>query len=418
MPLYAVGLNHRTAPIDVRECLAFPVNALHGAVDALRRETRADEALLVSTCNRTELYLRAMQGEVVDRAMSWLAGLPSVRGKNLAPHLYRFTDAAVPRHAFRVASGLDSMVLGEPQILGQIKLATKIAIDAHTLAGPLNRLFQETLSVAKEVRTETALGKTSVSMAAVAAKLAQQVFGEMHGIRLLLVGAGEMIELTATHFAALKPREIVIANRTLERGSALADRFHARAISLHELRGCLHQFDVVITSTASTLPIIGKGMVERAMKLRRRRPMFIVDLAVPRDVEPEVTQVDDVFLHTLDSLGGIVGENRDARAAAIAEAQRIIERRATDFMQWLDARSAVPVIQRLRRKTDADSARELVRGRKMLAAGIDPMAALEAVARGITNKYLHQPLGALNRCPAEERERLTAAVEALFVGPV
>ncbi|MCA3040368.1 MAG: glutamyl-tRNA reductase, partial [Rhodocyclaceae bacterium] len=269
--LFALGLNYRTAPIEIRERVAFPAAAQRDAVDSLRRATFADEATLVSTCNRTELYLRAPHVDALDRAANWVAELPRVRGLDIRPHLYRLKDAEVPRHAFRMASGLDSMILGEPQVLGQVKLDVKIANDANALSGPLDRLFQETFQVAKTVRSQTAIGTTSVSMAAASAKLASQLFGDMRQIRVLLIGTGEMIQLAATHFAAFNPKTIVVANRTLANAAAIAAQFNATPMALDEVPSCIHEFDVVITSTASTLPIIGKGMIERAIKRRRHK---------------------------------------------------------------------------------------------------------------------------------------------------
>jgi glutamyl-tRNA reductase len=277
-------------------------------------------------------------------------------------------------------------------------------------------MVQETLSVAKEVRTGTALGKTSVSMAAIAAKLAQQIFGDLDQVRLLLIGAGEMIELTATHFAALSPKDITIANRTLSRGTALAQKFDAHATALDQLPHTLHQYDVVISSTASSLPLIGKGMVERAMIARKRKPLFLVDLAMPRDIEPEVSKIDGVFLHSLDSLGRIAGENLEIRQSAIEDAQRIIDRRTADFMHWLDRRSAVPVIQKLREKAEQDAAHEIARGKKLIAGGADPAEVLAMVARALTNKHLHRPLTALQRATGQGDDTTAAWIEALFIG--
>jgi glutamyl-tRNA reductase len=417
MPLFALGLNYRTAPIEVRERVAFPLEAQRSAIDSLRAETDAQELTLVSTCNRTEIYLRAQHEGVLERTARWLSAVPAVKGLDLRPHFYTLSEAEVPRHSFRVASGLDSMILGEPQILGQVKLAVKVAAEANALSGPLDRLFQDTFKVAKEVRSQTDIGTTSVSMAAASLKLAQQLFGDIRDVRLLLVGVGEMIELAATHFAAQNPRQIVVANRTLERGRELAERFNATAITLQQLPDRIHEFDAVITSTASTLPIIGKGMIERALKLRRRKPMFIVDLAVPRDVEGEVADLDDIYLHTLDSLGRVIQQNVEKREAAIAEADLIITKRTAEFMRWLESRSTVPVIQQLRGKADQYRLTELERAQKLLAKGEDPARVLEALANGLTNKFLHHPLAALNRSSGAERDALSAALDKLYSDP-
>lgn len=414
MPLYAIGLNHRTAPIEVRERVAFPLEAQRPALESLKAETAADEIVMISTCNRTEIYLRADDGSAAERAAGWLAAQPTALGTALTPHLYELTEMAVARHAFRVASGLDSMVLGEPQVLGQVKLAVKVANEAGMLGGPLNRLFQDTFKVAKQVRTDTDIGATSISMAAAALKLAQQLFGDLSKTRLLLVGVGEMIELAATHFAAQLPLSIVVANRTIERGRELAVRFNANAITLQQLPERIHEFDIVISSTASTLPIIGKGMVERALKLRKHKPMFMVDLAVPRDIESEVGELDDVFLYTLDGLGKVIQQNSGKREAAVKEADAIIDIRVAEFMIWLGSRATVPVIQQLRGKAEHYRQTELDRAGKMLARGEDPAKVMEALANGLTNKFLHHPLAALNRVSGTDREALADALSKLY----
>ena len=414
MPLYAIGLNHRTAPIQVRERVAFPLDAQRPALEALKTETAADEIAMVSTCNRTEIYVRAADASAAERAGEWLATQPGALGTNLRPHFYRFAEADVARHVFRVASGLDSMILGEPQILGQVKLAVKVATDAGMLGGPLDRLFQDTFKVAKQVRTDTAIGATSVSMAAAALKLAQQLFGDLRDTHLLLVGVGDMIELAATHFTAQAPRSVVVANRTLERGREFASRFQATAITLQQLPERIHEFDVVISSTSSTLPIIGKGMVESALKQRRHKPMFMVDLAVPRDIEAEVGDLDDVFLYTLDGLGKVIQQNTEKREGAVKEADAIIEHRTAEYMAWLASRATVPVIQRLRGKAEHYRRIELERAGKLLARGEDPAKVMEMLSHGLTNKFLHHPLVALNRVTGADREALADALHQLY----
>jgi len=414
MPLFTIGFNHRTAPIEVRERIVFPLETQRPALEGIKRETGADEVALVSTCNRTEIYVRGKENSIASLVANWLAAQHGGAKVNLTPHLYQLVEADVARHAFRVASGLDSMVLGEPQILGQVKLAAKVAAEAGTLGGSLDRLFQETFKVAKEVRTQTEIGATSVSMAAAALKLAQQLFGDIREIKLLLIGVGEMIELAATHFAAHSPKSIVVANRSIERGRELAHRFNATAISLQQLPERIHEFDAIITSTASMLPIIGKGMIESALKQRRHRPIFMVDLAVPRDIEHEVGELDDVFLYTLDTLGKIIHQNSAKREAAVAEADRIIDIRTSEFMAWLGARASVPVIQQLRGKADQYRQTELERAKRMLAKGDDPAKVLEQLAHGLTNKFLHHPLAALNRTHGAEREALSDALDKLF----
>ena len=414
MPLFALGLSHRTAPVAVREALAFPTETERDATRALAAECGAEEAVLLATCNRTEIYLRAADETVLDRAAHWLERAHGGCVAALAPHLYRHRgDEPVARHAFRVACGIDSMVVGEPQILGQVKRAVQTAEAAGTLGGHLDRLFQQAFGVAKDVRAGTEIGAASVSMAAAALRLAQQLFGNLADTRILLVGAGEMIEQAAVYFAAQSPREIAVANRTLERGAALAERFGAAAMTLPAMAERFHEFDIVVTCTASTLPLIGKGMVERALKVRRHKPIFIVDLAMPRDVEPEVGELQDVFLQTLDSLATITQRNTRRRERAVAEAERIIGVRAAQFAAWVAARRMVPTIRRLRASAEHAREIELARARKRLARGDDPLEVMEALSQGLVAKLLHRPMRALNG--AVEGEAVAEAVASLFL---
>ena len=411
MPLLVLGINHHSAPLEVREKLAFAPEHQAEALADLARQPGVTEAVLVSTCNRTEIYCRA-EGEAPVRA--WLESEASKSGLSLASYAYCHTEDAAVRHAFRVACGLDSMVLGEPQILGQVKQSVRTAEGAGTLGSFLNRLFQQTFSVAKQVRTDTALGAQSISMAAAALKLAQNVYGNLSRTNLLLIGVGEMVELAATYFVAQSPRSVVVANRTLSRGEAFAQRFNGKAISLAEIPERIAEFDIVITGTASTLPILGKGLIERALKARRHRPMFIVDFAVPRDVEPEVATLRDVFLYTVDELGKIVQEGAERRQAATEEAEAIVATQVKAFRAWQDSRSSVPAILELRRKADSYREAELAKAKARIAKGEDPAAVLEAFAKGLTNKFLHHPTQALSRAGEGEREALERAIEKLY----
>jgi glutamyl-tRNA reductase len=413
MSLFVIGLNHQTAPVAVRETVAFAAEQQRAAVEAVHLESGADEVVLVSTCNRTELYLRGDAGSAT-RARHWLCQTPKAANIGLEKCLYLHEDATAVSHAFRVAAGLDSMVLGEPQILGQVHHAVKLAGDAGALGGPLDRLFQETFQVAKRVRTETDIGATSVSMAAASLKLAQQLFGDLRTVSVLLIGVGEMIQLTGTHFAAQSPKSIVVANRTVARARELAANVNATAISLDEVADHIHEFDAVITSTSSSLPIIGKGMIELALKRRRHKPMFLVDLAVPRDVEAAVGEMEDVYLYTLDSLGKVIQQNMNRRESAVAAAEVIVAFHTKTFMDWLLARANVPVIQQFRTRADQYRQIELERAQKMLARGDAPDRVLEALATGLTNKFLHHPLKALKSVPPEERDALTDALEKLY----
>jgi glutamyl-tRNA reductase len=421
MQLLTLGLNHTTAPLAVRERVAFVPEEVGLTIGRLRERLsqpsggRVSEAAIVSTCNRTELYCAADEPERAQQALQeFVAAEKQLSLDELQRHTYVLPQASAVRHAFRVASGLDSMVLGEPQILGQMKQAERLARSAGGLGLMLNHLFQRTFAVAKEVRTTTEIGTQSVSMAAAAVRVAQRIFGNLGGENILFVGAGEMIELTATHFAAQHPKSITVANRTQERAQALAHRFHANAIKLAELPDTIAHFDIVVSCTASSLPIIGLGMIERAIKSRRRKPMFIVDLAVPRDVEPEVSRLDDVYVHTVDDLGRIVQSGSESRQAAVAQAEAIIESRVRDFEEWIKARRAVPVIQDLRTRADALRRRELDRALKQLARGDAPEAVIEQLSQALTNKFLHDPMSTLRDAGDEAEAARMQALLARF----
>ena len=411
MSLYTLGLNHTTAPLEVRERVAFTPDALTDALRDLIGARRVKEAAILSTCNRTEVYFHGGNPEAVAR---WLEGVQNLSRDTLEPYMYTLPRAQTVAHAFRVASGLESMVLGEPQILGQMKQAVRSAAAAGSLGLVLNRLFQRTFAVAKEVRTQTDIGSASISMAAAAVRLAERIFPSIADQRVLLIGAGEMIELAATHFAAKKPKSITVSNRTMERGEKLADRFQAEAITLRELPDRLPQFDIIITCTASTLPIIGKGLLERVVRQRRHAPIFIVDLAVPRDVEAEAGALPDVFLYSVDDLSEIVKDNLQIRREAVLQAERMIAEQAAHFLRWLEGRNVVPTIAALSDHHDALRVAELERARRMLAAGASPEQALDALARGLTNKLLHGPLAALNAAGDAERAELIALLQRVY----
>src|SRR5260221_826844 len=409
--LYALGLNHQTAPLGVRERVAVATQSLARALSAMRDVGLASEAAILSTCNRTELYF---EGEQPDAAAQWLAQYHRFAPGELAQYLYTLPGDRAVRHAFRVASGLDSMVLGEPQILGQMKEAARAAESAGTLGTVLHRLFQRSFAVAKEVRSTTQVGTASVSMAAAAVKLAARIFPSLREQNVLLIGAGEMIELCATHFAAHGPARLTVANRTLERANRLAPRFNSRALELRALAGQLHEHDIVVSCTASSLPILGKGLVERALRASRRRPIFMVDLAVPRDIEPEVAELDDVFLYTVDDMAGIVSANLDSRRSAVVQAEAIIDMQVSQFMRWMQVRENVPLIRALRENAEAARRDEVQHALKLLARGEDAAGVLEALSKGLTNKLMHGPTQALSESAGEEGRLLAAALARLF----
>jgi glutamyl-tRNA reductase len=419
MAVWALGLNHNTAPLDLRGRFAFALDQMAPALHGLRTShQRQPEAAILSTCNRTEVYC-ASDNVQIDHTLGWLARAGDVPVDALHHHTYVLRDDQAARHAFRVASGLDSMVLGEAQILGQMKSAVRAAEDAGALGTTLNQLFQRSFAVAKQVRTSTDIGAHSISMAAAAVRLAGNLFEDLREIRVLFVGAGEMVELAATHFAARQPRAIAIANRTLERGEKLASRLGGEVMRLADLPERLHEFDAIVSCTASTLPIIGLGAVERALKKRRHRPIFMVDLAVPRDIEPEVKALDDVYLYTVDDLAQVVQTGHANRQAAVAQAEAIIDAGVQSFMHWIDQRSpasgVVPLIQQLNAQADAWRAAELVKARKRLAKGEDVDAVLDGLSRGLAQKMLHGAFAELRAADEAKRDDTAARVARLFL---
>ena len=410
MQLYVIGVNHTTAPIQIREHVAFDSDLLGSALHELTLNG-ASEAAILSTCNRTELYCNTDDPQ---KALDWLSQYHNLEKDAIAPYIYTLPNDEAVKHAFRVASGLDSMVLGEPQILGQFKQSVKIAQDAGTLGTLLHKLFQRTFEVAKEVRTNTDIGANSISMAAAAVKLAQRIFGDISEQKVLFIGAGEMIELCADHFAAQKPKSMTIANRTIERGSNLAQKINGHAILLNDLPAHFADFDIVVTSTASQLPIIGLGMVETAIKARRHRPIFMVDLAVPRDIEHEVAELDDVFLYTVDDLSQVVSDGIENRQLAAVEAETIVANRVESFMQWFKKRDAVPTIKALRDQFDAMRKMETEKALKQLQKGESAEKVLEALSIALSNKFLHAPSHALNQSHGEEHAKLEDTLKQLY----
>ncbi|HGO9232312.1 TPA: glutamyl-tRNA reductase [Neisseria meningitidis] len=409
MQLTAVGLNHQTAPLSIREKLAFAAACLPEAVRNLARSNAATEAVILSTCNRTELYCVGDSEEII----RWLADYHSLPIEEISPYLYTLGMQETVRHAFRVACGLDSMVLGEPQILGQIKDAVRVAQEQESMGKKLNALFQKTFSVAKEVRTDTAVGENSVSMASASVKLAEQIFPDIGDLNVLFIGAGEMIELVATYFAAKSPRLMTVANRTLARAQELCDKLgvNAEPCLLSDLPAILYEYDVVVSSTASQLPIVGKGMVERALKQRQSMPLFMLDLAVPRDIEAEVGDLNDAYLYTVDDMVNIVQSGKEARQKAAAAAETLVSEKVAEFVRQQQGRQSVPLIRALRDEGEKARKQVLENAMKQLAKGATAEEVLERLSIQLTNKLLHSPTQTLNKAGEEDKDLVHAVAQ-------
>jgi|TARA_Y100001951_G_scaffold102633_1_gene109669 glutamyl-tRNA reductase len=413
MGFIALGINHRTAGVEVRERVSFSPEQLPDALQRLRAEAGADEVAILSTCNRTELYC-AQEELDADRLVEWVARFHGMTAEELRRSSYLHQDAGAVNHMMRVAAGLDSMVLGEPQILGQMKDAWQAARTAGTLGPYLDRLFQSTFNMAKQVRTDTAIGENPVSVAFAAVSLARQIFADLRRSTALLIGAGETIALVARHLFEQGVGRIIVANRTLQRAELLSEPLGGQAIVLTQIPDILAECDVVISSTASPLPILGKGAVERALKQRRHKPMFMVDIAVPRDIEPEVGSLADVYLYTVDDLHEVIEENMRSRQGAAEAAERLIELGTGEFMQRLRALAAVDVVRSYRQKAEQARDQELQKALAKLQRGADPEQVMTEMARLLTNKLLHEPSVQLKQMTAQGRIEALALAQELF----
>jgi len=390
MPLIALGLNHLTAPVSLREQVAFDADAAGEALRELRQEPGVEEALILSTCNRTELYVGVAEG-AEHAPQAWLNRHHRLTPGKLDEFLYRHDEDAAVRHMFRVATGLDSMVLGEPQILGQVKDAYQLARDARALGAPLDRLLQHTFAVAKRVRTDTRIGAHTVSVAFTAVRLAEQVFTDLEQACVLLIGAGDTIELAARHLVDKHVARLIVANRTLENAQELASRYGGYAVALADLPQHLAEADIVISSTAARTPVVTRAMVEQAIATRKRRPMFMVDIAVPRDIDPEVTALEDVYLYGIDDLQQVIDGNRRSRAAAAREAETIIDLQVDRYMAWRRALTLRNPAIDLRQHAERYRDEVLAKAQAMLDRGKPPEEALAFLANTLTNKLLHHP---------------------------
>jgi len=413
MPLLALGLNHKTAPVSIRERLTFGPDVINEALNDLFKYADVEEAAILSTCNRTELYCAVKQGGE-QRVSEWITGYHGLEQDAIGPYLYLHRDREAVRHLLCVACGLDSMVLGEPQILGQVKEACQTANDAATCGKLLGRLFQHTFAVAKQVRTDTAIGNSPVSVAFAAVSLARQIFSELSDQTALLVGAGETIELAARHLYQHGIGRILMANRTVERAHQLAVQFDGYAIALTELPAHLAEADIVMSSTASPLPVLGKGAVESALKKRKHKPIFMVDIAVPRDIEAEVGDLNDVYLYTVDDLEEVIQENLQSRQEAAQQAEEIIELHVDEFMGWLRSLDAVELIQGYRSQAERTRDEVLARALRMIDNGKPPEVVVRYLAHTLTNKLLHTPSTQLRQAGFDGQTALLEAANALF----
>lgn len=403
MSLLALGINHKTAPVALRERVTFSPETLNHAIESLRQQPLVQAGVVLSTCNRTELYLSMEQPEDVPpqdlhkQIVDWLCAYHKLSPDEVNKSLYWYQDNDAVNHLMRVASGLDSLVLGEPQILGQVKKAYTESQREQSMSADLERLFQKTFSVAKRVRTETDIGASAVSVAFAACTLARQIFESLSEVNVLLVGAGETIELVARHLREHKVRHMMIANRTRERAQALADEVNAEVITLPEIDERLAQADIIISSTASPLPIIGKGMVERALKARRNQPMLFVDIAVPRDIEPEVGKLASAYLYSVDDLHSIIQSNLAQRKAAAVQAEHIVQQESANFMAWLRAQGAVETIRDYRSQADQMRAEAEAEALAAIAQGADVETVIHKLAHRLTNRLIHAPTKSLQQ---------------------
>jgi len=422
MTTFLMGINHNTASVDVREKVAFAPEKMHDALQQACADVGLDEIVIVSTCNRTELYCEPGQGKaaadplesVHGHLQQWLAGYHTLEQKQLDECLYVFTDTDAVRHAMKVASGLDSMVLGEPQILGQLKSAYAVAREAGTVGNNLSRLFEETFAVAKQVRTDTAIGENPVSVAFAAVTLAEHIFSDLGSARALMIGAGRTIELVVQHLQRAGVSQVAVANRTLERALELKEKYGVDEVLFSDIPEELEKADIVVSSTASQLPILGKGAVERALKARKHKPIFMVDLAVPRDIEPEVGELEDIYLYSVDDLSQVIDANRKSREDAAREAERIIDQGVNSYEEKQRTLGIVSTLKNFRQKAEQIRDTEVEKALRTLEKGEAPEKVLANMARLLTNKLIHAPSVQMKKASADGRSELIQLAEELF----
>jgi len=418
MTLLALGINHKTAPVSLRERVTFSTESIEQALTSLLQQPLVEGGVVLSTCNRTELYLSVEQQEnLQEQLVKWLCDYHHLSEDEVRKSLYWHHDNEAVSHLMRVASGLDSLVLGEPQILGQVKKAFAESQNGRAVSGELERLFQKSFSVAKRVRTETDIGASAVSVAFAACTLARQIFESLSELTVLLVGAGETIELVARHLHQHNVRHMMIANRRRARAQVLATEVNAEVISLQDIDSRLAEADIIISSTASPLPIIGKGMVERALKARRNQPMLMVDIAVPRDIEPEVGKLANAYLYSVDDLHSIIQNNLAQRKAAAIQAETIVEQESSNFMAWLRSQGAVEIIRDYRSRADIIRADAEAKAIAAIAQGADVQAVIHELAHKLTNRLIHAPTRSLQQAASDgDVERLQILRDSLGLG--
>jgi len=410
MNLNIIGLNHKTAPLVLREKLVFHADQISHALLDLKCN-KVNQVAILSTCNRTEIYFNGPKKQIV---CQWLADYHHIKLSQLKKHLYHYSNKDALTHAYQVASGLDSMFLGETQILGQMKQAAKISDYAGTQGKFLSQFFQTVFEAAKEIRSKTNIGASSTTIASTIISLTKKIFGDLYQTKIIFIGAGEMTELIAKYFNKHQPEKITIANRSIFRGKKLANKIGAETCLIGEIKDQLHEYDIVISATGSQLPIIGLGMIERAIKKRKHKPMLLIDLAVPRDIEPETSKLNDIFLYTLDELAGIAQEGIDNRTDAVKDANIIIEKKVNNFYKKINRKKASPTIVTLRNQFEDNRQKEINKAKKQLANGKSIDEILETLSNNLSNKFLHHPTKALNDAAANETKEISELLKKIY----
>ena len=410
MDLNIIGLNHKTAPLSLRERFVFHADQISHALLDLK-DKKVSQVAILSTCNRTEIYFNGPKKQIV---YQWLANYHHIKLTQLKKHLYHYSNKDALAHAYRVASGLDSMFLGETQILGQMKQAAKISDYAGTQGKFLSHFFQTVFEAAKEIRSRTNIGASNTTIASSIISLTKKIFGEIHQTKIIFVGAGEMTELISKYFNSHQPKKITIANRSILRGKNLAKKIGAETCLLGEINDQIHEYDVVISCTGSQLPVIGLGMIERAIKIRKHKPMLLIDLAIPRDIESETSKLNDIFLYTLDELAQIAQDGIDNRTGAVKEAEVIIEKKVNNFYKKNNKKKASPTIVTLRNQFEENRLKEIDKAKKQLKNGKSIDEILESLSNNLSNKFLHHPTKALNDSAANETKEISELLKKIY----